>query len=254
MKSLSVLLLLAVGLIDCAPNPNLQYDCSGESELAKSVPVAKPMSNLFPIKDGTHWIFQNEANGDYTWFNFSAIQGTFGCSPYSGTTLMMHITKSAVGAYWNPGFDAEIFQPEVDDGKEIWSPGFYYRHGTGWTTVDLFGSETLPYPYLPDVFSIPGRMDSPYRARMAAGASLGCLPATSDGYHDPWTTYWYAREVSTPVYSGIAIASHQCEALHSDFEEVWLFAPGVGLVEIDALRQWGIPQTPPLVIKRQQDQ
>jgi hypothetical protein len=250
MKSLCVLLLLGAGLLGCAPN--MQPDCSGASHLASSVPVVKPMSNLFPIHDGTHWTFANDA-GEYTWFDFSALRGTYGCSTYSGPTMMMHITKSAVGTYWNPGFDAELFQPEVDSGEEVWSPGYYYRHGSGWSTVDMSGLETqaLPYPYLPDVFSKPGKIAAPYVARTAAGASVGCLPAGSNGFQNPWTTYWYAREVSTPIYSGIAVASHQCEGLHSDFEEVWLFAPGVGLVEVDALRQFGQDQNPPLVIKRQ---
>jgi hypothetical protein len=253
MKSLYVLLLFAAGLLACSPNPYLQYDCSGASQLAHSAQVPKPLSNLFPIREGTHWEFRNEATGDYTWFDFSAMPGTYGCSAYRGTAMMMHITKSAVATYWNPGVDAEVFQPEVDNGTEIWSPGFYYRAGTAWTTVDLVGLfETLPYPYLPDVFSGPGKIVAPYAATRSAGQSVSCLPVGAYRFQEPWTTYWYAREVTTPVYSGIAVASHQCETAHSDFEEVWLFAPGVGLVEIDALRQWGKAQIPPIVIKRQQ--
>src|SRR5437660_10593190 len=101
---------------------------------------------------------------------------------------MMQMTISAVGAYWKPGFASEVFQPEVDNGTEIWSPGFYYRHGTNWSTVDLFGGEALPYPYLPGVFSGPGKIEAPYLARKAAGASAGCLPANSGGFKNPWTT------------------------------------------------------------------
>lgn len=219
--------------------------------MAKSVAVPEPLSNLFPMRDGAHWTFKNDATGDYTWFDFSLLKSTYGCSPYVGTTMMMHITKSSPNTYWNLGADAEVYQPEVDDGEEVWSPGFYYRQGSYWATVDLFGVYTLPYPYLPKVYSRPGKISAPYTNTKSDGVSVDCVLLNRSA-QVPWTTYWYAREVSTPVYSGVAIASHQCEGQHSEFEEVWLFAPNVGLVEIDALREWGKTQIQPFVIRRQQ--
>jgi hypothetical protein len=246
-----LLLMLEVTACDSIPDPK-QYDCSGQSHLAQSLPVTQPLTNLFPLQDGMRWTFQNPSTGDYTWFDFSAMQGRFGCSLHYDSFLMMHITKSAKRAYWNPDYDAELFQPEAHTNNEIWSPGFYFRRGAEWMTFDLQGVNTLPYPYLPDVYSAPRSLSAPYRLLIGAGTSLECLPAHGHPPLVPWTTYWYVREVSTPAYGGAAVASHQCEGEHSDFEEVWLFAPGLGLVEIDALRQYGVPRNPPLVIKRQE--
>lgn len=247
--AICMLLLFLFDLSGCG-DPNPQFDCSGASHLAQSLPISGSLAHLFPMRDGMRWTFQNPITGDYTWFDFSAMQGRFGCSLYYDSFMMMHITKSAARAYWNPGADGELFQPEVQSDNEFWSPGFTYRHAGDWFTVDLQGVGTLPYPYLPDVYSAPQSLSAPYLLTASFGQSLGCLPINGHRPTVPWNTYWYVREVSTPIYSGEAVASHQCEGVHSDFEEVWLFAPYIGLVEIDALRQWGKVQEPPLVIKR----
>lgn len=252
MRKILALILAAVGIgIACGCGVNGASTCSAPQAAARSLPVQAPITNFFPLttlaRERAHWTFLNSATGEYTWFDFSPYD-TFGYSNTSGA--LMHITKSADRAYWNPGLSAEVWQAESDDGKAIWSPGVIERRNSDFITYNMWSSGSWePYYYLPDTYTEPFFFESMYFAQGEKGQTSEPLSAIDDVYVWPWRIGIYTEHVATPAFSGMAVVSHQCEGTHDEYEEKWKFAPNLGLVEIETIREHGENQH--IVIQRQ---
>lgn len=208
------------------------------------------------------WDMQDVSSGHVSHFELIPVANV-GCE--SGDLLDMHITKEHPEDYWEVGLaGAEIHwimrrNPNGDyqavASQILWDTSVSNPH-------PKFG--VLPYPtidYVFDTYSyggnnsadaylvMPGTYSGPVTRYGGATwwdsndqVTNDCIKGTGTlGPDTPWTSVITMQNVDTPVYFGPAIANDEYEGCHPDnlncgaAHETWYFAPGIGLVEINAL-------------------
>ena len=231
MKSIPISLLLVFGccsLVGCAAF------------------ITYPTFTLYP---GQSWDMQAQ-NGDLTHFETVAIQNV-GCQ--SGELLDIHTTKSQARSYWQPGLaGADLHWILHRDNRGNW------HAVTSLINWDQAANPGIPHTinYIPlnanAYLIIPGR----YRGRVTRtgyanwwadfnGQTSSCLKGVGYGPKKlRWTARFSISNVDTTVYKGPALAAEQFEGCWADGEtaqqtkcahEIWYFAQGIGLVEINSI-------------------
>jgi|GEM_PF-2579542 hypothetical protein len=191
-----------------------------------------------------------------TWTDTSQVAGR------TGDTAVIHFNpggiKSNDRCYWMVNVHgAELWFPlhfEADGSSRSISSVMDLRNGCPWcgptgqasTDPYILSSQVvdnqpgMPMPYLitpPTVTTGDHLINDTRVCGVAAGSGLTYDPSTpapplcgpTDGEY--WRTDFYIDNVSTPVYTGPAIASDQFEGMCG--HEKWYFAPGWGIVKIE---------------------
>jgi hypothetical protein len=215
---------------------------------------------------GQTWTFQN-AYGDTTTIDIQAAPVTDYVP--SGCTVW-HFAKNNDRAYWSPSTpNAENWQivcPAADSswysiGNLISYPtGCFYCSGPFFETQDVQSTEAGKFPYImvPALATegIRISVNTNYANYIITGntsAELTYNSVVSSSNRSPfaptvpWTTNATIEQVSTPLYTGLALMNDQHEGA---FNEHWFFAPGLGLVEIQPVVGGQGPVDPNLTIKR----
>lgn len=235
--AVSIVLLAAASLIGCG----------GESQSTqpRSMLAAQVFSSSMI---GQTWTFQN-AYGDTTTIDIQAAPVTdyipAGCTVW-------HFAKNNARAYWSPGVpsaeNSQIVCPAPDGswysiGNLISFPsGCSYCSGPFFETQDVQPTEAGKFPYI----MVPASATEGIRISVSTNYANYILTGdtTADLTYNsivapqnrspffplvPWVTNATIAQVSTPLYTGIAMVNDQHEG---EVNERWKFAPGLGLVEI----------------------
>jgi hypothetical protein len=172
----------------------------------------------------------------------------------TGPALDFHFTKTDAAAYWDVGLaDAQVHWVvsqtpagwQAVESMISWDgPGLSPSQGIGSNfTIDYATASGTPYIVVPNAIADSSGASTWW---VANNPTTGCLIQATGVANWPgpiWTSQVTLATVSTPAYSGPALRNEECEGAASlDAKdcpnaphEVWYFAPGVGLVEIDAL-------------------
>lgn len=172
----------------------------------------------------------------------------------TGPALDFHFTKTDAAAYWDVGVDGAQVHWVVSKTTSGWRAveSMISWNGPGLTT-DIGNNFTLDYqtasgtPYI----VVPNTIEDSSGASAwwaSNGPTTRCLINQTGVANWPgpiWTSQVTVANVSTPAYSGPALSNEECEGASSldatdcpnAPHEVWYFAKGVGLVEIDSLWQ-----------------
>lgn len=207
-------------------------------------------SDQFQLTPGQSWDMQAN-NGDRTHFETLSIAQT-GCE--AGELLDLHITKQSVQDYWKAGLDgAEIHWVMRKDAAGNWSA---VTSLIDWNpavtsdlphTVDYVLGGSDAYLVVPAVtYSSPQTRTGYAQWWMDYTAQTnGCLQNVgTKGSSLRWTVKLSVQNVTTPAYSGPALLNEEFEGCTAAQEtsattacphELWYFAPGIGLVEIDKI-------------------
>jgi hypothetical protein len=268
--SLASLLLLLLCL-------SLLSSCGGGSMgNTTNSDTTSTLTNLMPMKDGQTEVFQNPVTGDTTSIRFEKVAGGYGCGWTGGQVWVWHYTKSNQRAYWSPGFDITLDWYVEDTGTMIHALGGWEHWGQQvppnwgvtpgeWVSGDNISAKPgqLTYNIIPDTFSADFAASVPYYAHTLPGVqTTDCIPASADPQHAnvlvPFKTSWTRATIALPFYSGDVVQAHYWEGGFGSTtplnEEVWSFAPGIGLVQVQELQGGGQPCCPqdgfPLVMNR----
>lgn len=227
---------------------SLLCGCKGGTSLGNSAAPdhAYTAREVFPLALGQHWDMK-DGNGKITHFEVIAEPGERACE--QGPFLGFHVTKNDSSAFWWPG---------VGGAWGIWM--FKYENGS-WNQPVIIGGDTATplftyqydaaprYSKEPSYYWFPRNMsikrsdgkivvDTAYISIDHYGDDLSqCMSTTDNNYLTPklvkWHTETYVTDVTTPVYSGPAIATYMCEGQNcGTAAETWYFAPGIGVVKI----------------------
>jgi hypothetical protein len=228
----SILLLFSIG---CSSGSYLS--CSAVYRTS-SPPSAK---DLFPGAE-SKWDMCDE-NGRVTHFSVTRLSKA-GCD--SGEIADLYITKDEPGAYWMPTYANALAHSTLKhDSNGQWraihqitylGPGQFF--GYDGETSDMLVTSGNPYVFTPAA----GDEESIQRGTVNFTADMGkqtfdCtsgFPITPFG----WTSQFSRVNVATPFYTGAAVLNEQaenCDANPDCSIEKWVFAPGIGLVEIDVI-------------------
>jgi len=208
---------------------------------------------------GDKWDMRETKSGHITHFELLPMANV-GCA--KGNLIDMRITKDNPEDYWQVGLaggaDDWILQQNA---AGDWQAVATYMTSTapdndGWPyTIDYvhdtysFGGNDPNSAYLvvPSSFSKPvTRYGSAQWWLSNSEVTPACLENVGQkGADSPWTSVISQITVDTPAYSGPAVANDEYEGCHSDnlpqcvadgaAHEIWVFAPGLGLVEINAV-------------------
>jgi hypothetical protein len=109
-----------------------------------------PLVNLFPLKDGTTWVFENPATGATLTIAWNRFDSSF-CGDGGHKLFLSTWTKSDPANYWMPGADVLQHQLYYDDGTWVRSNGWWSNQQGVWFVQDMIqtGSEAL-YPIMLD--------------------------------------------------------------------------------------------------------
>lgn len=242
------LLGILLTALACSPGP-----------VAKTPTARNPaaMSNLFPLRDGAEWKFQNPATGATLTIDWTRFARSF-CGSNGYPLYLSTWTKSDPANYWEPGTSVTLYQLYYDDGQWVRSNAWWSNTNGSWYMQDMVPTGVqAAYPIMLDSFSAAGSVDAPYIERAAhQQPQRECLPESDNVQPVAWTTKFYRSVVDTPAYSGPVIQSEQIEgctpAVTFCNHEIWSFAPNIGLVEIQDLSGYGV-NGPPIVNVRVPD-
>lgn len=174
--------------------------------------------------------------------------------PVDATHTVWHYTKDQPCAYWMPeGIDAELYFFLEQDTNGAW-------YSTGGHIIAPFG---FPWDktHAPQDFTYSVTFDSskprPYLIipAQSTGDVLAMVTTFADvqGPNTPWETDSQTVSVTTPVYSGFAMLSHQIEGdcKPSCADEGWAMAAnGTGMVQVTVYNIGSGPLAVPIVLTR----
>lgn len=186
---------------------------------------------------GQAWFFEGTCGGDVL-DTAGKVLVTYPMQPFHTTINIEHGTaftyaKDVDCGYWAIGIKgAQLFDFALERDPD----GGWYN--TGGHVVMPFGC-----PWCQPVDSL---VDFTYTVPPPADKTLPrayqIIPPKGDDQHKiilkteygdvPWETDAYIEHVDTPVFSGMALVSEQTENVCA--HEKWYFAPGIGLVQVNA--------------------
>lgn len=228
-----------------------------------TLPQTITASQVYTASPGTTWTFQN-GYGDMTWIT----QQSPTPSDYlPAGSINWVFQKSSCRAYWGEGICDSLIHfvlAQQPDGSWI-SPAtlFYfptqipdYMNGHRMLTMNItqVPGQPVPYSIIPAsgtagfTLSVQTSYD---RWEAFDSYTFSSILSVAGSPHDrvSWKTVSYLENVSTPLYTGVALVSEQFES--QCIHEKWYFAPGFGLVEIMPLDNGSCsPSDPLLTLKR----
>jgi hypothetical protein len=204
-------------------------------------------AELFPVQAGQSWHMVNQF-GDVTTWSVEAVPANSSCETDGGRMLGLRITKDNPRTYWGLGI------PEASD---LWV--LHQDPDGSWRSVQDTPSFPQSCPWCSgntsatlDWRPIPGRpiVNTVIPAGISKGQTVGaptayhlyeawqtttleCIaaPSTDKGVQEGMLFQESLVMIDTPVYSGWGMLTDQHE---QGVHEKWYFAPGIGLVEIQA--------------------
>ena len=202
-------------------------------------------ADIFHAPVGTQWDMQNDL-GDVTHFSIEAAPENDACE--TGNHIAMHITKTMARTWWGVGFAGaeDHFNLSIDaDGSYRGIADINQNvNGLDFMTINWrpVPGDASPYMIVPPYFVRGTTQTTPtfYHGYMLRHVNTNdCTMGDEDIGLIDWKSSFYESTVSTPIYSGWAMVSEQTEncanpAVFCGAHERWYFAPGIGLVMIDA--------------------
>jgi hypothetical protein len=203
--------------------------------------------NYFPARLGQSWDMRADDTGDITHFEITNAPTNNHTDP-----INIHITKYQTRAYWEPGLDgAEVWwsMRQLKDGRWVSDYSISNFNPPNLMRNDYLHHDPNSYMVVPPTQFKPGDYVG-YSTDTWCRGDAFCPSKWLD-------VMWIARisyaKVNTPVYTGTALLNEEFEcgidtpmgeidnpALCA--HELWYFAAGIGLVEIDPV--WS--GTPPI--------
>jgi hypothetical protein len=205
--------------------------------------------DLFPFAPGQSWDMRDQ-EGRVTHFETLQIDN-IAC--HAGESVDIHITKTNTNAYWNVGIPAaDIHWILHRDLSGAWrASASLFRDQTpadqGGVTINYQWLDENAYLVVPSTVT---EGDNLVRTGYAIWRmnkqeqTKACLLALPPVAVYRWTSKLSVQYVNTPVYSGPAVINEQFEGCSSPEEEMpnlnkcaheqWVFAPRIGLIEINA--------------------
>lgn len=250
--------------------------CGGQA--GRPMPIDTPMPRPTPTPTisaasvlnmgmiGQTWTFQNSL-GSISTFDIEAVPDNTGCR--SGNNLAIHMTKTTPNTYWQFGADqAEIWFVLHQNDDNSWRSTASLINmplGSPFSGPLIFSSDVIdnqpgmPAPYMIAPPNTASGQHFTYETRSSATASVGlsyvcnipsgqALTGTTDGEY--WRTDFYFGAATTPAYSGPVVISEQFEGICG--HELWYFAPGLGIVEIDSPNDGGEIKNNPVCVNYSQ--
>jgi hypothetical protein len=243
-KTVTILPVILLFVLDGCSDP-----CSPPyvSPASGTVAFTSSQLNLVP---GQSWDMKDTVSGDLTHFETLAVEQA-GCE--TGPLLDMHITKQNSQDYWQTGLaGAEIHwimrqdQMSGDWRAALSLIGYSAQNGPP-HTVDYIWRDPNAYLVVPGIAYSNPQERVGYAQWWADPNTQTTSCLDNIGVETPcarWTAKLSIRNVDTPVYSGPALLNEEFEGCAANQEtptqtqcphELWYFAPGVGLVEINAV-------------------
>lgn len=226
----------------------------GAVRSAAPAPAPSPIAHVYTAKEvfniqpGQRWTMEN-ANGSGEQWHIEILSRPDYQACQSGTFLDFHNWKtnavnslSAVGV---PSFDSH-FILKADGGSyravnvtlQTDTPNPWFKVGISTSQFNTVAGHTPPYFILPAQISDGQTIadNTEYEGLSYFGADeTTCLTKAMQNNGDgivPWVTSTTVVQVSTPVYTGPAVAVRYCEGSSCYGQpETWYFAPGVGFVQ-----------------------
>jgi len=261
-KVLSVV-LLCITAIACGGSslPRLPQDGGTPTASPSPTPTPTPAPTLAANQVFSNvsqtWVFTSQCqnlNSDGTRGPVVTAHTYVEVMPVDSTHTTWHYTKDQPCAYWMPdGISAELYFYLEQDSTGAW-------YSTGGHIIAPYG-----YPWdsthAPQDFTYTLAIDPP-RPRpyliipAQSGANTVVMKTTfadTQGPNTPWETDSLTASISTPVYTGWSMESHQIEGdcNPSCADEAWFFAAnGMGMVQVTVYNTGSGLLPVPIVLKR----
>lgn len=194
--------------------------------------------------------------GEPTFFQLQPVQNV-GCQP--GNSVDLFISKNDPDTYWGPGLvNASVHWIMHQSNNGQWNAIASLIHwdnpDPAWgfgqdTTINYVAQSQNAYSIVPSFFVANQQTTVTGYAQWYLDRNHQTNECLTDGGEKGplfrWTSKFYLQNVTTPVYSGPALANEQFEGCSSPDQETedskacahekWYFAPNLGLVEIDSI-------------------
>lgn len=232
---------------------------TGCGAVRQAAPAPVVQADYYPMQQASFTFTDTDASGAFIGYTFVDMKPLASGSACVNTPSVGKLqTKDAIGAYWGvnaPGAWDEEAYTKHDDGS-VW-------------LVGTQGGATVSNPWLPAQLSVSDSgfailPDTATQGRILAGDTVvqaqarvysftqqgvltfDCLNGKAPESVEQWRVTWKTVNVSTPAYTGTAIAATLQEGAavtQGYISEIHYFAPDLGLVQVDVYYNGKLIQT-----------